>query len=75
MAEKKVVEKWDGIERRNKKPKPKQISTGPDIYLGGDGIEVGSSTVDGPVEKAIKNPYPVHLILLFIIPNFKIFFF
>jgi len=38
MAEKKVVEKWDGVERRNKKPKPKQISTGPDIYLGGDGL-------------------------------------
>ena len=35
MAEKKVVEKWDGVERRNKKPKP--IPTGPDIYLGGDG--------------------------------------
>ena len=36
MAEKKVVEKWDGVERRNKKPKP--IPTGPDIYLGGDGL-------------------------------------
>ena len=36
MAEKKVVEKWDGNERRNKKPKP--IPTGPDIYLGGDGL-------------------------------------
>ena len=40
MAEKKVVEKWDGVERRNKKPKPKPepIPTGPDIYLGGDGL-------------------------------------
>ena len=38
MAEKKVVEKWDGNERRNKKPKPKPIPTGPDIYLGGDGL-------------------------------------
>ena len=38
MAEKKVVEKWDGNERRNKKPKSKPIPTGPDIYLGGDGL-------------------------------------
>ena len=38
MAEKKVVETWDGNERRNKKPKPKPIPTGPDIYLGGDGL-------------------------------------
>ena len=36
MAEKKIVEKWNGVERRNKKPKP--IPTGPDIYLGGDGL-------------------------------------
>ena len=28
--------KWDGVERRNKKPKP--IPTGPDLYLGGDGL-------------------------------------
>ena len=38
MAEKKVIEKWDGVERRNKKSQPKPIPTGPDIYLGGDGL-------------------------------------
>ena len=39
MADKQTIQKkWDGVERRNKKPKPKQISTGPDLYLGGDGL-------------------------------------
>ena len=38
MAEKKVIEKWDGVERRIKKSLPKRIPTGPDIYLGGDGL-------------------------------------
>ena len=39
MSEAKVIQqKWDGVERRNKKPKPKQLPTGPDLYLGGDGL-------------------------------------
>jgi len=32
------ITKWDGKERRNLKPKPKQLPTGPDLYLGGDGL-------------------------------------
>ena len=37
MADKQTIQKkWDGVERRNKKPK--QIPTGPDLYLGGDGL-------------------------------------
>ena len=39
MSEAKVIQKkWDGVERRNKKPKPKPIPTGPDLYMGGDGL-------------------------------------
>ena len=30
--------KWDGVERRNVKPKPKELPTGPDLYMGGDGL-------------------------------------
>ena len=37
MADTKIT-KWDGKERRNLKPKPKQLPTGPDVYLGGDGL-------------------------------------
>ena len=37
MADTKIT-KWDGKERRNLKPKPKQLPTGPDLYLGGDGL-------------------------------------
>ena len=32
------ITKWDGAERRNLKPKPKKLPTGPDLYLGGDGL-------------------------------------
>ena len=32
------ITKWDGKERRNLKPKPKKLPTGPDVYLGGDGL-------------------------------------
>ena len=32
------ISKWDGKERRNLKPTPKQLPTRPDVYLGGDGL-------------------------------------
>ena len=30
--------KWDGVERRNSKPKPKPKMTEIDVYYGGDGL-------------------------------------